>query len=347
MPKCVNGHDCEWAIFCPRCGAAVSYRQDFEQLAELPSVEVGYEQTAVLFVGLHRAELPGAYTAEVLLQESPETTGRALGLRMIAGATWLDYYRAYKQEVSLWLRLVGFGRARYRTVVVDTSKFLSVLALDAVDQGTIVLALTPSRDSTPIEQNTSYVALRVALRRGLPVILATNRYVRELTFVKKGQGLITGQDALAQIVEQLLVRSVRNVQDFLAVDSRLGVRVHCFSAVMSASNGVYKSYEDVFQVQEFENSLEAFPEEVHTAYLLGSARRDVQSGIGQAFERYTKQIQRLTSAQAAMSEKNDRGTYDVLLLFGVDESPMDAILKEGYLSVAERAGNLTVEEILQ
>ncbi len=347
MPKCANGHDCGWAIVCTQCGAGVSYRQEFEQLALLPSVDVVYEQTAVLFAGLHQAGIRGAYTAEVILQEFPEITGKALALKMIAGATWLDYHREYRQEISSWLRLVAFGRSKYRIVVVDTTKFLSVLALDAVDPGTIVLALMPSKDSTPVEQNTSYVALQVALKRGLPVILATNRYVKELTFVKEGEGLITGEKALEQIIEQL-VRSVRSIQDFLAVDSRLGVRVHCFSAVISASNSVYKRYEDIFEVQEFENSVETFPDEVHTVYLLGSARKDVQMVIGQAFERYTKRMQELTSAQAAMSERNDLGShYDVLLLFGVNESLMDGLLKEGYLSVAERAGNLTAEEILR
>ena len=347
MPKCAKGHDCGWVLVCPQCGAEVSYKAAFGQLDALPSLEPVYEDTSVLFVGLHSSEIRGAFAAEASLQESPEVTGKSLALRIIPGATWLDYYRSYIGEMTTWLRLIAFGRSKYRIVVVDTTKFLSVLALESVEPGTIVLALTPNKDSTPLEQNTSYVALRTALRRGLPLILATNRYVNELAFVKEGLGLFTGQNALTQIVVQL-VQAIMNIQDFVVMDSRLGIKVHCFSAVISASNRVYKSYDDVFTVQEFENSLETFPDAVHSAYLVGWASEEVHPPIGQAFERYTKKMPNLTSAQAEMKDRKGGGDhYDILMLFGVDESLIDSLLKEGYLSVAEKTGNLTAEEIIR
>ncbi len=346
MPKCARGDDCGWVLFCPKCGADVSYKQSFDQLPLLPPVDPVYEDTSILFVGLRSFEIRGAYTAEAFLQESPDTSGKTLALRIIPGATWLDYHRAYKSEMSSWLRLIAFGRSRFRMVVVDTTKFLSVLALEAVDAGTIVLALAPNRDSTPMEQNTGYVALRTALRRGLPVILASNQYVKDLALVKEGEGLLAGQKAMELIIGQF-VQAIRDIQDFVVMDSRIGIKLHCFSAVISASNRVYKTYDDLFKVQEFENSLEVFPDEVHTAYLIGSARKEAQPTMGQAFERYTKKIPNLTSARAALRDRSDGGNlYDVIMLFGVNESLIDGLMKDGYRSVAEKAGNLTAEEIM-
>jgi hypothetical protein len=38
--------------------------------------------------------------------------------------------------------------------------------------------------------------------------------------------------------------------------------------------------------------------------------------------------------------------YDIVLLFGLDESLVDDLLKEGYLSVAEKTGTLRTEEVV-
>jgi hypothetical protein len=283
----------------------------------------------------------------VSIQESADTDATRLSLKKIEGGTWLDYLRAYSGEVKSWLRLVGFGKSRYRLAVVDTTSFQSVLALDALDEGTMVLALTAGRESTPMEQNTSYVALQVAMRRRLPLILAGKQYMDQTILVTPESGLVSGEGALAHIV-RYVVASIGNLQDFVAVDSRLGIRIHSFSAVFSASERVYKTYDDALRVQEVENSLQGFPTDIHTAYLLASVYRDARSVVNSAFDRYKQGIPKLMSAQIAITERGDRsGLYDLFLVLGIDEGVVDGILKEGYLSVVARAKSLAAEEIIQ
>ena len=69
-------------------------------------------------------------------------------------------------------------------------------------------------------------------------------------------------------VIHLLVSSIDSVTDMMGNDVRLGVREHCLSAILSASEKVYPSVDDVLYTQESSFSINAKKADVSTAYLL-------------------------------------------------------------------------------
>ena len=348
MPKCTNGHETPLELECPSCGAVVDYPRAIEELVHTPKINPSIEDVSVLSVGMPLPSVPRVFAGEATVGDLDEEDVGRIMLRKLEGGTWLDYDRTYSKKLQRWLKLMLFHRSRYKVLVVDTVNPLSVLALRALPTGenTLVLAITADTVSPPIERYTSYVALTIALQRRARLIVASNGYVEELGHFVEGEGLSVGRQSLGQIVSFLLT-SIGDLMDFVERDDRLGVRFHCFSATMAASNLVYRSPNDALLVQKGQTSMELQPHEAVAAYLLASGTGEVREDLTQGFKEYCSQeLGNLMSAENRFYVKPSRySLYDLFILYGLKDAQPPAALRKGYETIVSRAPDLRVEDL--
>ncbi len=364
--KCINGHEesdsTALHLKCSTCGAALQYKDPcLQQLKTLPKVELTFEKVSMVFVGVPTppgsalAEDKDVFTSSILLGENEMEKVESFTLRRADATSWLDFYSKYLSKLGRWMKFIGLDRSHYRFLIVDTRKSLSVLALAAIQQSwknTIVLAITADQTSTLIEQNTSFVAIGTALKQGLPVIAVSTSYVEELIFYTERGGLVVRAQALIPILS-LLVSGVDSVMDMMGNDSRLGIKEHCLSAILSASEKVYPSVENALSAQESSFSIEAKKADVVTACLLAFAPIDIRNRIEKAFAKYRRQD--LKDAISADHEGYPRdggatlfssSLYDLLMIYGLKEGLTYESLKKGYDSIASKVPELSLEKVV-
>lgn len=346
MPRCVNGHEVGPLVTCDQCGAPVLYSELFPAIT-LPKVTPNFGEMEVLSLGLPAPQVGGAWAGEVSLGATEERKASGLSLKELEGGTWLEYYKAYSKDITLWLRLVGYDRCRYRFVVVDTAHPLApaLLSSPILDSNSVVMALVPERGATAMEKSSSFVSLQAAVRRKEPLILVNQEFIDDLACFTEDEGLLTGSAALLRVMNYFL-GNLKEVSGFVKKDVRLGVTFHAFSPLLAASGKVYRGVPDAFSVQKEVMSSAVPNEDVVMAYLFALAGRELADDIAKAFDEYCRRFPDLISSESKVVEGMSRyGFYDLLVLYGVKGLPLPKYLEEGYRKVAMKAKDLSVEAI--
>ena len=333
------------------------YKEACLQLQNLPKPEPAFEKVSVIFAGLPKSSLlegenRDVYVASIAAGDNDEFEKiETFTMRRSEAVSWFDFYSKYLDKLQAWMKFVGLGRSHYRLLVVDTRKPLSVLVLAAISQfgkNTIVFAVTADQTSTLIEQNNSYAAISTALKKGFPVVAASASYLDDLIFYTENDGLVVRSQALMPVLH-LLVSSIDTVTDMLGNDVRLGVREHCLSAILSASEKVYPSVDDVLYTQESSFSINAKKADIATAYLLAFAPLDVLNRIDKAFAKYRRQELKEVIGADHQGYPRDAGSssalYDLMMIYGIKEGSTYAPLKKGYDSVASKVPDLRIEKV--
>ena len=327
-----------------------------QQLQNLPKAEAPFEKVSVIFAGLPKSSsLEGedrdVYAVPIVAGDDEIENVETFTMRRSEATSWFDFYSKYLDKLGRWMKFVGLGRSHYRLLVVDTRRSTSVLALAAISQfgkNTIVLAVTADQTSTLIEQNTSYVAISTALKFSFPLIAVSTSYVDDLIFYTENDGLVVRSQALMPIIH-LLVSSIDSVTDMMGNDVRLGIREHCLSAVLSASEKVYPSVDDVLYTQESSFSINAKKVDVATVYLLAFAPTDVLNRIDKAFAKYRRQELKDVIGADHQGYPRDAGSssalYDLMMIYGIKEGSTYVPLKKGYDSVANKVSDLSFEKV--
>ena len=346
MPKCVNGHE-SLSSKCETCGETVLYKDSCKELTVIPKFEVSFEQAAILSVGFPPLSLPLAYAAQVLLGENNAEAIESFTVGKLEGGTWLDFYQKLSPSFGKWLKLVGFDRSRYRIILADTTNPLSVLLIQALhdERNTTIFAIAADKDSSPLEQHTSYVALTAALRKKMPMILITDKSRKEATSFVESKGLILSDEAFGSIIS-LLLTSTQDLMDFLQRDLRLGIQIHAFSAFMAASDRVYKSTDEIFRLLEYQTSLDFQIDDPQTAYLIASSEKRSKDLIVDGFSRYCRTIPNLVSSEPRFYERHSRhALHDIVILYGLRASQTYNDLLKGYETIANRVPDLVVDRL--
>ncbi len=284
MAKCPNGHEQRLGLRCDSCGAEISYRQSVSELLELPKVNPDYGKISVLMVGCPKLAVKADYVGEISVAQADAQTSTSFQVAGIRGGSWLDFQTKYADQLRRWMNLVGVGRSRDRILVVDTTDPIAVLALSALpplDHSALV-AIVADQDSTPVEQNTSYVALSLALKKGIPVIALSETFEREMLFFTEDRGFATSGDALSRLLEPL-ISAADDLMDILQRDMKLGISMHSLSAILSGSKAVYGIATNAFLAQSYGISIAGEKTDYQTVHALvfsrGADRSEFEKGF--------------------------------------------------------------------
>ena len=362
MIKCINGHEQSDStalhLKCSVCGEAMLYENAcLQQLKTLPKVDLTFEKVSIVFIGLPNSspslvEDKELYASSILVGDYNMETVETVTLGRTGATSWLDFYSKYLEKLGRWMRFVGLDKSPYRLLVVDTRKPVSVLALAAIERSwknTIVLAITGDQTSTLIEQNASYVAIGTALKHGFPVIAVSTSYIDELIFYTEKEGLVVRFQALIPILYRL-VSAIDSVMDMLGNDTRLGIKEHCLSAILSASEKIYLSVESALSVQESSFSINAKKEDIATISLLAFAPVDVLNRIEKAFAKYRREELKDVLAADHQEYPSDGSPsselYDLLMIYGIKEGLTYEQLKSGYDTIAGMVPELSLEKVV-
>ncbi|MDG6898584.1 MAG: hypothetical protein JRN24_02490 [Nitrososphaerota archaeon] len=342
-----SGHQSGLAWKCTVCGEPISYKDACRELLDLGTPVRTYPRVAALFVGLQGRSSGHYSTLTLSAGEESMTKDAFVAAKTTGSGSWFDFRTRYRSDLEGWLDAVGFAGATYRILVVDSTDPLSVLAISTVQpRGTIIFAVIADQDSTPMQQNTSYVALKLASKRGFPVVLASKAYAQEVAYFAEGEGFQVGEKALGRAVD-LISAAVDDIAQFLVDDLRLGVNLHCFSSVLSASDAVYKTLDDALSVQLNATSLIIYPDEVQTLFLAAFSGSASQQDLERSFTQYRSKNLKgvITAGRRIYPRPGDPRLYDLVTIFGMRESEVIPLLTDGYLKVAERSRDLRVEAL--
>jgi hypothetical protein len=344
MPRCPNGHEQRLGLKCQTCGAELSYKDSMEELRALPKVEPDYGKVAVISVGYPGLSSSADYVAEISVGQTDRETSTEFEVASIRGGSWLDFNKKYLKELRRWVALVGIAKPTDRFLVVDTTDPLSVLALSALPrlEHTAVIAVVADQDSTPVEQNTSYVALSLALGKGLPVIALSETFEGEMLYFAEDRGFATGADAISRLLESLL-SATDDLMDLLERDLRLGIKVHCLSAIMAGSKSVYGIATNAFMAQSYNLSMGAKPEEYQTVHSIVFSRRETEGEFEKSFGVFrNRKFKGALNAEFRFREKASQ-LYDMVTIYGMSDDVALGSMVSGYRAIVGNVPELSVE----
>ena len=341
MPSCEKGHEQGLWLKCQVCGSTVCFMDATEQFASLPKVEPDYGKASILYVGVPPARDVKGYRLVVSSGDAPKRTKDEYVLTNMKGGTWHDYYSRNGADLSRWLKVVAFGKSQLKLLFVDTTSPLAVLAIASLppEGQTAVVATFADPESTPMEKNTSYVAISAAVKHGLPVLAVPQSLVRQSTIVEGNGSALVQEDAVSLAVGGLL-RQMDGLMDFLERDRHIGVLFHLLSPVLSGSLQIYGTASNVFSAQSYLLPREAKPEDASTFYSLVSCSRDLGGEFERGFSKFRNR--RMKATLAAEFKFEEEGTspqsFDLFAIYGFSEpNILQGQLQEGYSTVSKRA----------
>lgn len=344
MARCPNGHEQRLGLKCSACGADLSYKDSLDDLRALPKVEPSYGKVSVLTVGLPRMSLLGDYVGEISVGPADLQTATSFQLATLRGGTWLDFTNKHLETLRRWMAMVGVGQSTDRFVVVDTTNPLSVLALSALPKvgHTAVVAIAADEESTPMEQNTSYVALSLALKRGLPVVALSETFAKGMLFFTEERGFAAGADAIARLMEPLL-STADDLMDLLERDMRLGIRMHGLSAVVAGSKSVYGVAANAFLAQSYNVSVGKTIADYQTVHSLAYSNRQDQPEFEKGFGIFrSRKFKGALSAEFRFHESTSP-LYDLVTVYGIKSEVALQGIEAGYQAIVGSVPELNTE----
>jgi hypothetical protein len=336
MPSCPNGHEQRLGLKCLTCGAALSYRESVGALRSLPRVIPDYGKVSILSVGYPGLSPKAEYVGEISAGPADLKTSTAFRVASIRGGSWLDFREKYLKELRRWMALVGVDKATDRFLVVDTTDPLSVLALSALPklERTAVIAVAADHDSTPVEQNTSYVALSLALKKGLPIIALSETFEREMLYFTEHSGFATGPNAMSRLLNPLLA-AADDLMDLLERDLKLGIKMHCMSAIVAGSRDVYGIATNAFMAQSYNFSLETKLDEYQTVHSLVFARKEAKGEFEKSFGVFrNRRFKGALSAEFRFRETTSP-LYDMMTICGLKGEDSLQDIAGGYEAIVK------------
>jgi hypothetical protein len=346
VPRCSNGHEQRLGLKCQTCQAELSYRDSIDDLLALPKVEPDYGKVTVLTVACPGLSLGADFIGEIASGQVGRETSTAFQVASISGGNWLDLYKKHLQEARRWLTLVGIDKSTVRFLIVDTADPLSVLALAALPKlkHTAVIAVAADQDSTPLEQNTSYVALSLALKKGLPVIALSETFQREMLYFTEDREFATNADAMSRLLEPLLAAAA-DLMDVLEKDLKLGLKMHCLSAILAGSGSVYGSATNAFIAQSYDVSIATRQDEYQSVHSFGFSRKETESEFEKGFGAFrNKKFKRALSAEFRFRETASR-LYDLITIYGLDSDAPLRSIAGGYEAILRNLPELNVDAV--
>jgi hypothetical protein len=346
MASCPNGHSQRLGLKCLACGAPLSYRGAVDELKALPRVSPDYGKVSILTVGYPGLSTRADYVGAISVGPADLKSSTEFQVAGIRGGTWLDYQKAYLKDLLRWMNLVGIGKATDRLLVVDTTDPLSVLALSALPKldRTAVVAVAADQDSTPVEQNTSYVALSLALKRGLPIIALSETFDREMLYFTDESGLATGADAMSRMLDPLLV-AADDLMDLLERDLKLGIKMHCMSAIVAGSKEVYGIATNAFMAQSYNFSLDAKPDVYQTVHSMVFARKETKGEFEKSFGVFrNRKFKGALSAELRFRETASP-LYDMITFYGMNGDASLQGISGGYQAIVGSMQELSAEGV--
>ena len=343
MPRCANGHAQGLVLKCSVCGSDVSYRDACAAPLKLPVVKPDLGPVQAVTAGFPAA----AAWSSVGIGDASTSTSSQFTVQRIQGGSWLDYHSKYSGDLARWLKLTGFDRSTCRFAMVDASAPTGVMTVGSIPRAekTVVVALVADPNSTPVELSSSYAAVSKALEMGFSVVALGQGFVREALVFDEGRVIISQTDAAAKIIK-MLVGDSAEVVDLLERDLRLGVRLHCLSAMVSGSKRVYGSAENAFSASGHGLSIEAGQDDVKTLYPLVFADESTRAEFTGGFSQVrTRSYPQAHSAESLFHPSPNGGSFDILTLYGVGEEVLLSKLAPGYNEVLQRVPSLKVENL--
>lgn len=344
MPRCSNGHEQRLGLRCATCGLDLSYRGSVDEMQDLPKVEPNYGKVSVITAGFPKLSVKADYVGGVSTGQAALQTPTSFQVASIRGGSWLDYNKEHLEELRRWMKLIGVEKSTDRFVVLDATDPLSVLTLTALPEldHSAVIAVVADEGSTPVEQNTSYVALSLALKKGLPVIAVNETFEGEMLYFTEDKGFATGVDALSRLLDPLLA-AADDLMDLLERDTRMGIKTHCLSAVVAASKNVYGTATNAFLAQSYDLSMGAQPDQYQTVHSIvfsrGDSRGEFEKGFG-AFR--NRKFKGALSAEFRFRE-TESPLYDLVTIYGMSSDASFQGMAAGYKAIVQNMPQLSAE----
>jgi len=355
LPKCEKGHDMGFEARCSLCGSPISYRLSIEELKEVQLPGRPREETMAILVDM-RAGLQieytaprGVYVLNISLGDNTATSEGSAVFRRLRGRLWPEYYKEYGELFEWILKIHCAGCAPSKVILANTASPLSPLALASqpVDpSSSIAIATIPAEDAPTPEGFNSYSSLKIIDRRGIPAILVTEGFARELSGYSEELGYIDYWDAVAYL-SKLIVASSEGVLRAVSEDREMGIRVYCIAAIIGGSGSIFKTVLHALKSLLYRASLDIRDGDIQSIHLIAASPRELAKDIEESYRDYIKGFAGLLNHSIHILERQSRlGSYDLIAMVGLRGKVEFEWLTRSYESVRGRNPELDVDRIL-
>lgn len=355
MPKCEKGHPMGFEPRCGVCGSPISYRLSLEELSEIREPAVpGDEVMAILVdiqVGLQiQYTAPrGVYALSISLGDTTSTSEGSAVFKRLRGRLWPEYYKEYWGALERVLKIHGAGWASSRVVMANSSSPLSVLVLASkpVDPSSSIAMVTiPSEDAAAPEAVNSYSSLKVVEGRGIPSILITEGFIRDLSGYSEEHGYIDSWGALAYI-SRYMIMSAESVLRAVSEDREVGVKAYGLASIIGGSHTTFKSPLHAMKSLLYRSSIDMRAGDIQSIHIIASSPKEIAMDIEASYRDYVRGFSGLLNHSIHIIEKPSRlGVYDLVAMVGLREGVEFEWLKRHYDVLRGRNPELDIKRIV-
>jgi hypothetical protein len=165
-----------------------------------------------------------------------------------------------------------------------------------------------------------------------------------MLYFTEDRGFATKAAGLSRLLEPLLVVA-DDLMDLLERDMRLGIRMHCLSAIVAGSKSVYGIATNAFTAQSFNLSMGAKPDECQTVHSLVFSQRDSEAEFEKSFGVFrNRKFKGALSAEFRFHETASP-LYDLVTLYGMKSDTSLQSLSDGYEAIHRSVPELSAEGV--
>ncbi|MEM1610162.1 MAG: hypothetical protein QXQ57_00770 [Sulfolobales archaeon] len=355
MPKCEKGHPMGFEARCNICGSRISYSLSMEELVELPAIERPREDASILLVDLS-VDFPlqqisprGIYVLNITLGDSELISDGMIMLRRLRSRLWPEYFREYRDRLSLLLKIHGVGWSSNRLVIANLSSPLALLITltSEIDpSNSLLISLVPGEEAPAPEAVNSYSAIKAANRKGIPTVIVTEGFVKELTGYSEELGYIEERDALAYISRYFLA-SAKEVFRAVSEDRDLGIRYYGLTSIIGAHPTVFKNPLSAMRSLLYRLSIDLVTRNIQSVHVIAAAPKEMLDHISSSYKEFIRGFGGLLNHTLSLVEKEGRlGTYDLIALVGFMDKPEFEWLRKAYDTLKGRNPEIDIDKIL-
>ena len=163
-----------------------------------------------------------------------------------------------------------------------------------------------------------------------------------MLYFTEDRGFATDADALSRLLESLL-GAADDLMDLLERDLKLGIKIHCLSAIVAGSKTVYGIATNAFMAQSYGLSMGAKPDEYQTVHSLVFSRGESKGEFEKSFGVFrNRKFKGALNAEFRFHETASP-LYDLVTIYGMRTDTSLQDIAAGYQAIVGSMPELSVE----
>jgi len=163
-----------------------------------------------------------------------------------------------------------------------------------------------------------------------------------MLFFTEDRGFATREDAMSRLLDPML-ETADDLMDLLEKDLKLGIQMHCLSAIVAGSRNVYGAATNAFMAQSYNVSIESNPEDYQTIHSLLFSSKETEAEFEKSFGVFrNRKFKGALSAEFRFNETTSP-LYDLMTIYGLRSDSFLRGISGGYEAIVNSMPELNTD----